>query len=202
MHALPISKFRAAPPVLARRRSRLSGLLLAVVLMVSPLSADTILKRTTLLVSDLERSISFYSALGLRPYYDAAKSIEADGAIIGGNDLPLAGEPGVSRIVILAGPDHDAGMLGLLAYQAPQLPASRRELSGLGRGDAILMFTVADIQQVHQAVVTLGARIHREPYPFEVRDNEGRLRASGWRMFVYDPEGRLVEVAQSEKTQD
>ena len=163
-----------------------------------PLNADTVLRRTTLLVNDLERSAQFYSKLGLKSYYDAEKSLKADGAIIGGEDLPLAGEPTESRIVILVGPEADSGMLGLLAYSAPPLSEDAAELDGLGRGDVVLMFNVDDIQAVHQALAAAGAQFHREPYPFEVRDNEGALRASGWRMFVYDPDGHLIEVAQKQ----
>ena len=170
------------------------GVLLAVV--AGPLLSDTVLRRTTLLVHDLEASIGFYSQLGLRPFYDASALATAERSVIGGNDLPLAGDPTDSRIVILIGPDEHTGMVGLLAYTDPELPPARRELVGLGRGDMVLMFYVDDVQMTYAALKAAGTRFHRQPYRYEVRDNAGQLRSSGWRMFAYDPDGRLIEIAQ------
>ena len=159
-------------------------------------AADTVLRRTTLLVDDLEQSIQFYSTLGLKPFYDAAARATDGRSVIGGDDLPLAGTPTDSRIVILIGPDDDTGMVGLLAYTQPQLKEARRELDGLGRGDVVLMFYVNDVQRAFAALKAAGTRFHREPYRYEVRNNEGQLRSAGWRMFAYDPDGRLIEIAQ------
>jgi catechol 2,3-dioxygenase-like lactoylglutathione lyase family enzyme len=161
--------------------------------------ADSVLRRTTLVVSDISQSIEFYSGLGLRPFYDAQKSVETDGSILGGEDLPLAGEPGESRIVILIGPHEDTGMIGLLSYGSPKLPAVRNETEGLGTGDVILMFYVDDIHITRDALHAGGTRFHREPYRYEVRDNQGVIRSSGWRMFAWDPDGRMVEIAQRDE---
>ena len=165
-------------------------------LVFTAVHADTVLRRTTLLVHDLDRSIDFYASLGLKPFYDAQSQATADETVIGGADLPLAGEPTASRIVILIGPDDDTGMIGLLAYTEPPLSEARRTLDGLGRGDVVLMFYVDDIQATFGALQGAGTRFHRRPYPYEVRNNQGELRSAGWRMFAYDPDGRLIEIAQ------
>jgi catechol 2,3-dioxygenase-like lactoylglutathione lyase family enzyme len=191
-------------PLISRNGPRRHDLMMRVLITIlviaatvpAPLAADSVLRRTTLLVHDLEQSIAFYTALGLKPYYDARKSIGENGDIIGGKDLPLAAEPTDSRIVILVGPHSDSGMLGLLAYSGPKLPRARTDLEGIGEGDTILMFNVDDIHAVRDTLFAAGSKFYREPYPFEVRDDEGTLRAAGWRMFVYDPDGRLIEVAQ------
>lgn len=164
---------------------------------VSPaVLADSKLRRTTLVVSDIERSIAFYSAFGLRHFFESERGLERDGGVIGGGDLPLAGAPSTSRIVILIGPDDDTGMIGLLAYGNPSLANARNTVDGVGRGDTILMFSVDDLQEAYGRLNDIGARFHRKPYRYEVLDSSGDVRSTGWRMFVYDPDGRLIEVAQ------
>lgn len=175
---------------------RISCLTIALALIASAAPADTTLRRTTLLVADLDRSVAFYSALGLRPYYDARRSRKRDGNVIGQADLPLAGEPGSSRMVILIGPDTDTGMIGLLGYGKPALADARAPIEGQGVGDVILMLTVDDIQDSFQTLSALGTRFHREPYRYQVRDDSGTVKSSGWRMFAYDPDDRLIEIAQ------
>jgi len=174
----------------------ISGQMFAALMVASLAMADTTLRRTTLLVSDLEASIRFYSALGMTPFYDASRNQRTDGSIIGENDLPLAGEPRKSRIYILTGADPDSGMIGLLSYSDPALESGVIGLDGVGEGEVILMFSVDDIQQTRQSFAALGVTMHREPYRYEVRNNDGKLQASGWRMFAYDPDDRLIEIAQ------
>ena len=175
------------------------GLLLLVLVLIPIADADTTLRRTTLLVDDLDRSEEFYLALGLKPFYDVSRSRSDGGGVIGGADLPLAGNPNNSRIVILIGPDQDTGMVGLLAYDDPPLAETRTSIKGLGRDDVVLMFNVDDIQRSHRKLKALGARLHRPPYRYEVKGDDGRVRSTGWRMFAYDPDARLVEIAQPDR---
>ena len=158
--------------------------------------ADTTLRRTTLLVDDLHRSQAFYLALGLKPFYDAARTRAANGGVIGDADLPLAGKPNDSRIVILIGPDRNTGMVGLLAYGDPPLAKTRAPIVGLGRDDVVLMFNVDDIQATFRKLKDLGTRFHHTPYRYEVPGGDGQPVSAGWRMFAYDPDARLVEIAQ------
>ena len=177
-------------------------LTLLVLVVMSFADADTTLRRTTLLVNDLGRSEEFYLALGLKLFYDASRSRTDDSGVIGGADLPLAGNPSDSRIVILIGPDQDTGMVGLLAYDDPPLAQARASIEGLGRDDMVLMFNVDDIHGSYRKLKALGSRFHRPPYRYEVKEDDGRVRSTGWRMFVYDPDDRLVEIAQPDRTRD
>jgi formylglycine-generating enzyme required for sulfatase activity/catechol 2,3-dioxygenase-like lactoylglutathione lyase family enzyme len=157
--------------------------------------APPAVRRTTLLVSDITRSMAFYAALGLEKWYDKASTSEGPTGVIGAQDLPLGAQPGTGRIVIMKGNDPRVGMIGLLGYDRPKLPDHRRRSATLGRGDAIVMIEVADMDAVMQRLAGAGFRPLRAPYAFTVPAADGRTLA-GRRAFVRDPDGHLVEVSE------
>ncbi|MBT6960949.1 MAG: hypothetical protein HOA00_07375, partial [Rhodospirillaceae bacterium] len=53
------------------------------------LAQETAVRRTTLLVEDIGRSIDFYQRLGLTPWYEKSTSDTDEGGVIGALDLPL-----------------------------------------------------------------------------------------------------------------
>jgi catechol 2,3-dioxygenase-like lactoylglutathione lyase family enzyme len=152
-------------------------------------------RRTTLVVDNLEKSIEFYQRLGLTKWYDKATDTTSPEGVIGAADLPLTDDPKVGRIVIMKGNDERVGMIGLLGYDNPRLASARGNLMGIGTGDAIIMLEVPDIQTVYSRLQQLGVRFHRTPYKYTVANPNGTSN-TGQRMFVYDPDGRLIEVAQ------
>jgi len=181
--------------------NRAHASLLIVAMMASVLTttnAEMVLRRTTLLVFDIEASIRFYSAAGYNLTYDTSRSSDDPRGILGGEVLPFSEKPGASRIVILQGPNPDSGMIGLLAFDDPKLPALPRGSGGLRRGGVILMMTVTDITATHAALADLDVRFHKQPHTYTVEDTQGNLVAIGVRMFVYDPDGHLVEITQPE----
>ena len=163
-----------------------------------PAQADTQIRRTTLLVENLARSIEFYSALGLTPWLDRAAEANDEGGIIGGSDLPLSADPRDSRLVIMRGGDPLIGMIGLLSYEKPPLANKRSNLLELGVGDIIIMVEVDSMSRVFSALNDLDVRFHSEPYSYEVMGADGQPQ-TGRRMFVYDPDGHLIEVADPDE---
>ena len=155
----------------------------------------TAVRRTTLLVDNLDKSIDFYQRLGLTKWYDAASDANSPDGVIGAADLPLTEDPKVGRIVIMKGNDERIGMVGLLSYDKPKLASARGNLMGIGIGDAIIMMEVPDIQAAYSRLQQIDVRFHRPPYKFTVNRPDGTT-STGQRMFVYDPDGRLIEVAQ------
>ncbi|MEQ9110336.1 MAG: hypothetical protein RIF37_06660 [Rhodospirillaceae bacterium] len=73
-------------------------------------SAEAMLRRTTLLVQDAERSRAFYEAVGFREWLDWSEDQDPD-ALTG---LPLNASPSHARVVIMAGQNPYIGMIGLL----------------------------------------------------------------------------------------
>lgn len=159
-------------------------------------SQETAVRRTTLLVEDLGRSMDFYQRLGLTPWFERSSRDTDETGVIGANELPLTADPKIGRIVIMRGNDDRIGMIGLLAYERPPLANARGNLMGLGVGDVIIMIETDDINFVYNRLQETGARFHTPPERFEVKNLDGTLRDRGYRMFVYDPDGHLIEVSE------
>lgn len=181
---------------------RAGAIFLLILFLPFAVSADALVRRTTLLVRDMDTSVAFYQALGLKVWYQNSRLAEENGGVLGGEDLPFDTLPGTSAITILKGEAADSGMVGLLHYGDPSLAEARREppgTRGLRQGDLILMISVDDVRKTHVALVGLGAIIHSPPARFEVKARDGTTRATGWRMFVFDPDGHLLELAQQDR---
>jgi catechol 2,3-dioxygenase-like lactoylglutathione lyase family enzyme len=152
-------------------------------------AAAAAIVRTTLVVSDIEKSIQFYERLGLVKVTDEART--GVDAVHGLEDLPLTADPSRSRLVVLRGEGQGAE-IALLWYDRPPLASARGNLMGVGTGDVILGFTVPDLQAAYGALDRLGARVSRPP---------NRLTAggapAGLRLYAYDPDGHMVEIIQS-----
>ncbi|MBL8645304.1 MAG: VOC family protein [Rhodospirillaceae bacterium] len=155
-------------------------------------------RRTTLVVEDLAKSIDFYSRLGLTKFYDKSTDATSEGGVIGADALPLTEDPKEGRIVIMKGNDERIGMIGLLGYDKPRLASARSNLMGIGTGDIVIMMEVSDLQSVYSRLQQIDVRFHRTPAKYTVSNPDGTV-SSGTRMFVYDPDGRLVEVTQPDR---
>jgi catechol 2,3-dioxygenase-like lactoylglutathione lyase family enzyme len=157
---------------------------------------ETAVRRTTLLVEDISKSMDFYQRLGLMPWYEKTSRDTDDGGVVGANDLPLTADPKVGRIVIMRGNHDRIGMIGLLGYERPPLASARGNLMGLGVGDIIIMIETDDINFIYNRLQETGARFHTTPERFEISNPDGSVRDTGYRMFVYDPDGHLIEVSE------
>ncbi len=177
-----------------------TSMVMAVVLSgLMPLSVsaqETAVRRTTLLVEDIDRSIDFYQRLGLTPWFERSSRDTDEGGVIGSTELPLTADPKIGRIVIMRGNNDRIGMIGLLGYQRPPLANARGNIMGVGVGDVIIMIETDDINFVYNRLQETGARFHSPPERFEVTNQDGTIRDTGYRMFVYDPDGHLIEVSE------
>ncbi|MBL8628463.1 MAG: VOC family protein [Rhodospirillaceae bacterium] len=156
-----------------------------------PARAEPAVRRSTLLVSDIEKSIRFYEALGFSITYDKGGPRDPERPMA----LPLNVKPGASRLVIMKGRDPWIAMVGLLAYDQPKPPSNRIVADKIGAGDVILMIEVADAAEAHRRLVALGARILQEPKPFEATLGDG-TPIKGINCFAVDPDGHVVELSQ------
>ena len=121
-----------------------------------------VLKRTTLIVRDLARSIAFYrDVLGLTVWYD-------DEIVLGGTGLAAGAAGDRTRLVIMQAQDPVGGMIGLLQFTAPPLPAPQGERTRLGIGDVVFVLQSDDVAAVHRRLVECGARIFAAPTSFVV----------------------------------
>ncbi|MEM9600213.1 MAG: VOC family protein [Pseudomonadota bacterium] len=111
-------------------------------------SFPTDLRRTSLIVSDIEESLKLYrDVLGFEVNYDTEVTMS-------GVALP-AGEPGArARLVLLSSNDSWVGWIGLLQWIDPVLP--RPELRRrMEIGDAILVFNTEKVDEHCDAAAAL-----------------------------------------------
>lgn len=150
-----------------------------------------VVRRSTLLVGDLDRSIAFYEALGFTRSYDRGGARDPARPMA----LPLNVQPAASRLVIMKGRDPWIGMVGLLAYDQPKPPTNRKLADKIGAGDTILMVEIGDAVEAHARLLKLGARILQPPQPFEAALANG-APIKGINFFAVDPDGRVIEASQ------
>lgn len=148
-----------------------------------------IVKRTTLIVRDADRSLAFYrDVLGLTVWYD-------DEIVLGGVTLPVGARGDRTRLVIMRADDPVIGMIGLLQFTAPPLPAPESERNTLGIGDVVFVMQTDDVEAVHTRLEEWGARVQAPPHAFEVRGADGSLLRMTTLSF-WDPDGYFFEINQ------
>ena len=147
------------------------------------------LKRLTLVVNDIEKSLDFYQRIGL--VKSSEKTVTDTDGVYGAAELPLTADSTRSRVVVLNGTDEQS--LALLWYDRPGLPSARGNLLGIGTGDVIVGVVVPDIEGAYARLNQIGTRFPLPPGRFNSAD--GTIQ-SGRHLYAYDPDGRMVEVIQ------
>ncbi len=176
------------------------GLPLALLACALPLAAapvaddqrvDIDLRRTTLIVENIEASLRFYrDALGMQVIYDnmirTPRSARSDA------EAELS-----RRLVFVRANDDYIGIIGLLEYTRPRRPVRAPEPAPFSSGSAVLLFnTVALNEKFSAASRVAGVEIISAPEDVTYPSYDGRdvirVRTSTLR----DPDGFLVELNQ------
>jgi len=152
---------------------------------------EGILRRTTFVVADAEKSARFYeSVFGWMRFYDHRVAVHAGFPPAGPHNTPC-------HLVILKAEDAKVGMVGFMQYLEPPfdtaVPTNR---SKVRLGETILVTQVTDIDRVEAAARTAGASICTPSTNWEVPSHDGksviRLRTMG----MFDLNGVYVESNQ------
>lgn len=146
-------------------------------------------RRTTLLVRDIERSLPLYrDALGLKVVYDQ---------FIGQQPQPDPAVPARPRmrLVLLRGNDTFIGALGLLQYfdkpPVPQPDKPQRPTFG----GVILVMNAADLEARFERVRAVpGVVVDTEPKPITYPSPDGKGTIPVLFSAVYDPDGYFIEL--------
>ncbi|MGA0054645.1 MAG: VOC family protein [Steroidobacteraceae bacterium] len=159
--------------------------------MLNDVVPPPLVKRTTLIVRDIERSIEFYrDVLGMTVWYD-------DEIVLSGVGLAAGAKGDRTRLVIMQGPDPVLGMIGLLEFTAPRLPEpSRRER--LGIGDIVFVMQGRDLQGVFERAQQHGFRIHAAPHEFNVKGANGQQLCMT-SLSLWDPDDYFIEYNQRQE---
>jgi len=149
---------------------------------------SNILKRTTLIVRDCGRSVAFYrEVLGFSVWYD-------DEIVLGGVGLAAGKRGDHTHLVIMKAQDPVVGMIGLLEFTEPALPAPPPR-SRLGIGDIVFVMQSDAAAGVHERAVRFGARIHAPPHRYDVRGADGTMLVMT-SVSLWDPDDYFIEVNQ------
>jgi catechol 2,3-dioxygenase-like lactoylglutathione lyase family enzyme len=151
---------------------------------------ESVVRRTTLIVGNIESSIEFYrDVIGMELWLDLPGTV-------GDQSLPSEAPPGApSRFVIMKGRDPWIGMIGLLQYGESETPAGPP--AALVPGDAVLMMETADLDGIWARMQKSGTSIFRAPKASQVTGADGR-RWSARFLFAFDPDGRMLEINEPE----
>lgn len=164
--------------------------LISVLFITNPVRGDGTLLRTTLIVSDVEVSISWYRHLG----FDVAETL--GGARNPQSAFPLAAHASAFRLVILAGSNGKGGRIGLLEFADAAPPVVVAGSGPVGVGNHVLVVEVSDARAIFAALRDQGEQpLTDEPTVLSRMSADGRP-AIGYVFHIYDPDGALVEIMQ------
>ncbi len=154
------------------------------------MSKVTPLKRTAIIVRDMERSLAFYrDVMGLNVWVEG----EA------GEELPalyqlLGMPPCHMRWVVLQSNDVDWGMVALfeLTDPAPE-DDTHPSIDRVNRGEACLVFHTSDVDALHAKARELGLTILCPPTVLELAQHDTVSKE----MTLRDPNGVLVNLVET-----
>ncbi len=162
-------------------------------LAAEPGQATDLVRRTTLIVHDIDAAVHFYrDVLGFELWLENTGTVSK-------SSLPSSARPGdPSRFVIMKGRHPWVGMIGLLQYGAAR-PAPGLQRHTLPRrlnpGDAVLMIETQDLERIYARMRRAGTPIFREPESSEVT-GAGGVRWIARFLFAWDPDGHMLEINQ------
>ncbi|MDX1515738.1 MAG: VOC family protein [Woeseiaceae bacterium] len=149
------------------------------------------LRRTTLIVRDMDRSLEFYrDALGLRVIYDNIIRTPRDAADDDAATRAL-------RLVFLRANDDYVGIVGLLQYRKPVKPGAHQGDEPFSTGSIVLLFNSHDLESAFaRARAVNGVRVLSEPSLTHYPSYDGSGTIPVMVSVLTDPDGFVVELNQ------
>ena len=149
--------------------------------------ASTI-KRTTLIVRDIKKSQRWYEEVfGMTVWMDTDFTLSGQGLAAG-----KAGD--VTHLTIMQANDPKIGMIGLLQWIDPPMPAPEIPTS-VTYGNPTFVVEAEDAVASCEAAKRLGTLVHTEPYEWSVRGHDGRKKHF-LSVSLFDPDGYFYECNQ------
>ncbi|MBK6598118.1 MAG: VOC family protein [Proteobacteria bacterium] len=151
-----------------------------------PANQTAPVKRTTVVVADLTRSLAFYrDLLGMDVFFEG--------------DIGNPGASGVTavdcedlRMVVLSVAGSELGMVGLMEIHGVKPPLAATQWDKrLKTGEAILVIPTENMQSLHEKMVAAGVCVVTPPTRIVV---PGRPEIH--EMMVRDPDGMVVNLTQ------
>ncbi len=149
------------------------------------------LRRTTLIVRDIDRSLAFYrDALGMQVIYDNA--IRTPRSATTDEEAERA-----SRLVFLRANDTYVGIIGLLQYKKPVKPAPNQGDEPFSTGSIVLLFNSHDLDATFEKARSVsGVRALYEPRETAYPSYDGKGTIPVKVSVLTDPDGFVIELNQ------
>ncbi|MDX2144839.1 MAG: VOC family protein [Rhodospirillaceae bacterium] len=170
--------------------------MLAALAMTSTVEAATsVVRRTTLLVSDVKTSVAFYEKIGFKVWLKTGGDRDPNVQ----TSLPLNVKPARSDFTIMAGRDPWIAMIGLLQYDKPVPTRTRGITDPIGVSDAVLMIETDDIDGVYKNLQAMGTPMLQLPKEATTKSADSIKTVKN--MFFRDPDGWVIEMSQVLRTE-
>ena len=148
-----------------------------------------IIKRTTLMVRDIEKSVAWYEeVLQMTRYYD-------DEVILSGVGMAAGQKGDRTHLIIMKCEDPEIGMLGLLQWIDPPMPAPDRIPDSVGFGNPTFVVRSDDVRAAYKRACSLGTHIHATPHDWSVKGANGMIK-NFISTSLFDPDGYFFELNQ------
>jgi catechol 2,3-dioxygenase-like lactoylglutathione lyase family enzyme len=154
----------------------------------------TDIRRTTIIVRDIEKSLMLYrDVMGLKVNYDTIVTMS-------GVALPAGPPNAKARLVLLNSNDPFIGWIGLMQWTEPRLRNPGHYPRRMGPGGVVIVTNTDDVAGKCAAAarvpgVTVTAPPREQSYPG--RNGAPPIRVIGCNFF--DPDGILIEMNQLQK---
>jgi catechol 2,3-dioxygenase-like lactoylglutathione lyase family enzyme len=148
-----------------------------------------IVKRTTLIVRDIAKSVEWYEkVLGMTRYYD-------DEVVLSGIGMAAGKKGDRTHLVILKCEDPEIGMIGLLHWIEPALPAPKEIPTSVTYGNPTFVVSSDDSRAAYESAVALGTHVHAEPHEWSIKGANGMMK-NFLGVSLFDPDGHFYELNQ------
>jgi len=170
----------------------------AICLLVAPAQAapvaendriDLDLRRTTLVVHDMEASLAFYrDAIGMQVIYDNMLRTPEDAQT-------NADAESATRLVFLRANDDFVGILGLMQSEKPERPAYDAMPDPFRPGSIVLLFNTDDLDTKFELAKNAPkVSVVRPPTHRTYPSYDGSARIPVLSSILIDPDGHVVEL--------
>lgn len=150
---------------------------------------NTIIRRTTLIVRDMQKSSRWYQdVLEMSPYYD-------DEITLSGVGLAAGQRGDKTHLMILKCQDPTIGMIGLLQWVEPSWPAPTPPPTAVTYGAPVFVVETDDVRALYERAQAHETHIHSELHEWSVRGATGDI-IDFLGMSMFDPDGHFFEVNQ------
>ncbi len=148
-----------------------------------------IIKRTTLIVRDIEKSVEWYQrVLGMTIYFDTE-------VVLSGGGMAAGKSGDRTHLVILKCEHPEIGMIGLLQWVDPPLPAPAEIPTRVTYGNPTFVCASDDSRAACEAARALGTHVHAEPHEWSITGANGMIK-NFLGVSLFDPDGYFYELNQ------